>query len=262
MDPKIKNYLGLALVFALILSAFSFAGWVTSYSKSIDPSSIRSFSVHGEGEAVAIPDIAQFYFGLTTPGGADIAKAQSENTEKVNDMIEFLKSEGVAKKDIKTQSYNVYPRYKYYPCREDIGIYPPGPCQTPSIEGYDINQQLSVKVRDFDKGGDLLAGVVERGANNVSGINFTIDDPANVQDEARTKAIEKAKEKAKSIAKAGGFRLGKLLSIQESGTPYYPVAKFDSAMAEGGYGGGGPSPQIEPGSQDITVNVTLIYEIK
>lgn len=137
------------------------------------------------------------------------------------------------------------------------------PCLPPEISGYTVQQSVSVKARDFTKVGSMLADVVTSGANSVSQLNFTMDDPTEVQSQARAEAIQKAKVKAKSIAKAGGFRLGKLLSIEEGGiAPMYY-----------GYGMGGiekqsldsmaaPAPAIEAGSQEVKVNVTLRYEIR
>ena len=121
--------------------------------------------------------------------------------------------------------------------------------------------RVSVKVRDFEKVGDLLAGIVDKGANSFSQLSFAIDDPTSVENEARSEAIAKAKDKAMSIAKAGNVKLGKLLSIQEGNSydPYY------------GYGVGGagpvaekslPAPMIEPGSEDVKITVTLTYEMK
>ena len=76
-------------------------------------------------------------------------------------------------------------------------------------------------------------------------------------------AIEKAQKKAKEIAEAGNFKVGRLLSIQEGFTPYYPRYSFaESLDAAGGGGAVPPSPTIEPGSQEVKVNVTLVYEIQ
>jgi uncharacterized protein YggE len=128
--------------------------------------------------------------------------------------------------------------------------------------GYTITQSVEVKVRDFSKAGDILSGVVGSGANSVSSLNFTIDDPTRVQSEARAQAIQKAKEQAETVAKAGGFKVGRLLSIDEGYSPVY-----DRSYGMGGSNesmksmSAAPVPAIEPGSQDIVVNVNLRYEI-
>ena len=256
MSNRIKNYLGVVSIIAIIIAAFSIWSFFDSYSKSIQPSSFRSFTASGEGKIVAIPDVAEFTFSVITQGDKNIAKSQKENTDKVNKAIEFVKSSDVEAKDIKTQSYNLKPRYQYYSCPKDGG-----PCPPADIVGYTVTQTIEVKIRDFDKIGDILSGVIQNGANSVSELSFTIDDPTSIQNQARAEAIAKAKIKAESIAKAGGFRLGRLLSIEEGSTT--PVSYYLRTMEAEAVGGGEmPAPTIEPGSQEVTIDVTLKYEIE
>lgn len=261
MNNKIKDYLGVAVIIVLLFAAYAALSYVKTYSRSIQPSSFRSFSVSAEGKIVAVPDVAQFTFGVKTEGGLNIADLQKENTEKVNKAIEFVKANGVEAKDIKTTNYSLNPRYQYYSCpRPETGA---TPCPPAEIVGYTINQTVSVKIRDFAKIGDILSGVIENGANEVSSLSFAIDDQTLIQDQARNEAIAKAKTRAVSVAKAGGFRLGRLLSIEEGAMPVY----YDYAMTKSmGLGGAAaeslPAPAIEAGSQEITVTMTLRYEIE
>jgi uncharacterized protein YggE len=250
MNPKIKDYLGIAAIVGILL--FSLAAW--NFSRSVEPASFRSFTVSAEGKAAAVPDIAQFTFGVTTESGLDnVEEAKDENAEKADDIIDYLKDENVDKEDIKTTSFNVYPRYENIRC---FG----GPCPEPKIAGYTITQTVMVKVRDMDDAGEILSGVVDRGANNVSGLSFIIDDPTKLENEAREEAFEKAKEEAKAIAKAGGFRLGKLISVDEGF--YGRGVALSFAEKADGMGGGGVDIPIEPGEQEVRVNITLRYEIK
>ena len=260
MDNKIKNYLGFAIIMGVVASSIAMLSYVRSYSRSIEPATFRSFSVSGDGEAVAIPDIAQFDFSVITQGGKDIAVLQRENTDKVNAIINFIKSKNIEVKDIKTQNYNLDPRYQFFNC--PVEIRNAKPCPPPEIAGYTINQTVSIKIRDFSTIGDILAGVVERGANNVSQLSFEIDEPEKLQNEAREEAIKKAKEKANLIAKAGGFKIGRLLYINEGFGPIPMRQQFFELEAKGGAASPLPAPVIEPGSQEISVSVNLIYEIR
>lgn len=263
MDAKIKNYVGIAAVIALIMFAYAIQSYVNSYSKTIEPSSFRSFTVQGTGEVVAIPDVAQFTYSVIAEGDTDLGKTQSSAVAKANAIKDFVKAEGINKEDIKDTQYSVEPRYQYFQCNryaERNGEIQP--CPPPEIVGYTVRQTTQIKVRNFESIGVLLGGVVDKGANNVSQLQFTIDDPTEVQNEARAEAIAKAKVKAQSIAKAGGFSVGKLLGISEgSNNNYYQrdYAFAEMAMADGV---GGAAPSIEPGSQDVSVNVTLTYEIR
>lgn len=261
METKYKNYFGIAGVVALFVFAYAAVSYVNSYSKSIEPSSFRSFSVSGEGKAIAVPDVAEFTFSVITEGGTNLAALQKENTEKTNKAIAFLKANDIDKKDIKTANYGINPRYQNSDCGPVFyGGNLPKQCPPPEIVGYSINQTVSVKIRNFDKIGAVLSGIVQNGANSVSGLSFTVDDRAKLQDQARAEAITKAKARAELIAKAGGFGVGRLLGIEEGGIA--PIF-YERGLSVDGKGGATlPAPVIEPGSQEITVNVVLRYEIR
>jgi uncharacterized protein YggE len=264
MNNKIKDYLGITAIIAVIGSLILGAGMVRTYSKTIEPSTFRSFSVNGEGKVVVIPDVAKITFSVISEGEKDLAVLQKSNTEKTNKAIEFVKSNGVGIKDIKTEGYSVSPRYQYFSCPSTLGsVTSRQVCPLPEIIGYSVVQTIGVKIRDFTKIGVLISGVVGSGANSVSELNFTIDDLTEVENQARAEAIVKAKAKARSIADAGDFSLGKLLAIEEGGYggPIYRDALYSEKAT--GFGGEGlPAPSIEPGSQDVIINVVLRYEIR
>lgn len=253
MNNSLKDRLYLTVIATLIVFAISTLWFVASYSRAAEPTSFRSFQVSGEGSVVTIPDIAQFSFGVITQGGINLGITQEENTKEMNAILAFLVNQEIEKKDISTKSYQVNPRYQYYSCNRENG-----PCPPPEIVGYTVEQTVQIKIRDFSVIGDLLTGVVSRGANNVSQLSFRVDDPTKIQNEARKEAVEKAKGKAQSLAEAGGFKVGRLLSIQEgfASSPRYDFVTLESASK------GTPSPSIEPGSQEVKVSVTLTYEIK
>jgi len=247
----LKKCLFIVLIIALLIFAISILWYVYSFSKSGIIN--RSFSVSGQDKITAVPDILQFSFSVITEGGKNLVDLQKINSEKINKAIAYLKANKIKDTDIKTQNYLIEPRYENYICKDNV-------CPPPVIVGYTVKQIILVKVRDFDKIGNILTGIVENGANSVSDLSFTIDDSSKLENQARIEAITKAKEKAKAMAKASGFRLGKLISINESGGGLYNKAAINY-----GVGGGMTSeitPNIEPGSQEIVVNVNLQYEIK
>jgi len=254
MNKTIKNIIGIAGIIAGIIVAVSVASYANTYSKSVEPSSYRSFSVSAEGEAVGIPDIAEFTVGVVTEGGTNIGSLQEENTGKTDAIISYIKENGVEDKDIKTSWYDISPRYNT--CYDGV-------CPPRQIVGYTISSSITVKARDFEKAGEMLSGVVSRGANDVSGLTFKIDDPEAPQKAARDEAIAKAKVKAEELAKSAGFKVGRLLSITDGySTPYYSRVMMDSYKVMSEAAGSIAPVALEPGSQDITSSVTLVYEIR
>ena len=205
-----------------------------------------TITLSAEGKVVAIPDIATTSIGVTTEAKT-VASAQQENTEKMNAILEKMKSLGIDGKDLRTENYSVYPLYDW---KDGIRI----------DRGFSVNQSLLVKIRDLSKTGEALAAATELGANQVGGLNFTIDDPEALEQEARLEAIAKAQEKAQAVADAAGITLGKMVGFSEASSgqqPVYRAYALDQAM---GLGAGG-APEIAEGSQDVVVNVSVTYEV-
>ncbi len=216
---------------------------------------INTISFSGKGELVVKPDIANVSFGVTAEN-LDVSKAQAESITKMNKIIDFLKDNGVKEEDIKTTNYNIYPRYDYLRTE----IYPYTGRQT--LAAYVVSQTVSLKIRDIAKVGEILGGIGEYGATDVSGLTFTVDDYDGEMAKARDLAIKDAKEQAKKLSRSLGVRLVKIVSFYDvNDQPIYYGA--EKAMS---YGMGGdaiaPTPRIMTGENKIISNVSITYEIK
>jgi len=220
--------------------------------------SLATIVVSGNGEVFAIPDIATFTFTVTEEADTNKA-AQDGAAERVNRALELLKDNGVEERDIKTTSYNLYPRYEY---REDTIACVTFPCPRPPnkrvLVGYEVSQSLLIKVRDVEEAGEILSLVGDI-ASNVGGINFTIDEEDELKREAREMAIDEAQKKAKALAKDLDIKLVRIISFSEGGS--YPSRFFalESAAIDGI---GGEAPNIPVGENKISSNVTITYEIR
>ena len=209
---------------------------------------IYTITISGEGKVTAIPDIAQVSLGVQTEK-TKVEDAQKENTEKMNSLIGELKALDIKAEDIQTTNYNIYPQYDW----NESGS---------KLRGYQVSQSVNVKIRDLERVGEVLEVAGSLGANQVSGLNFTIDEPEDLRQQAREKALENAKTKADALAKVAGVKLGRLVSFNESGGDYPIVYTKGYALDESaGLGGAVPAPEIEAGSQDVIVNVTVTYEV-
>lgn len=260
-STKDKKYLNWAIIIALLIGSWAAIVYVGAFSKQADVMNSRTYVATGEGKVVTKPDIATFTFSIIDEGGKDIGALKTENDKKSGKIVDFLVSQKIDKADIKTLNYNVSPRYQT--CYSTAGRV----CPPSEIVGYTISQMYEVKIRDFAKMNDVLSGVVAAGANDVSQISFTVDDMSKLRNEAKAEAIKNAKDQAEMIAKAGGFKLGKIVSVDEGGGMPVPMMYGKNAVL--GMGGGAdmaasaPSvAQIEPGSQEVVVDVMVRFEIQ
>ncbi len=220
---------------------------VKRYSRSI--SADQTITVSADGKVTVVPDLATLHFSLLAEG-ADPVKLQNDNNAKMEGVIAYVKSQGVEPKDIKTTGYNLGPKYTYNP-----------KTGRSSIDGYILNQSAEIKIRDFTKISPILAALPSKGINDISGPNFSVDDPDTFLNQAREEAFTKAKEKAKAMAGFAGSRLGRVVTFSDS-SGYPPIFYYARDAKEGGLGGGPvPAPAIEPGSQEVSVQISVTYEI-
>lgn len=208
------------------------------------------FAVTGSGTVYAKADIANIVIGFKSGVKKTAAEATAENTKKMTNIIEALKKLDIEEKDIQTTEYTLNPVYNWTNERGQ------------ELIGYEVSQNLTVKIRDLNKIGDVIARTTEQGANQIGSVNFTIDDEFELRNQARALAIKKAQEKAQLIAEQSGMKLGKIKGFSEGSeaTPIlYSNAKMIATQAEGA---DLSEPLIPSGQNEIKVDVTLIYEVK
>lgn len=204
--------------------------------------------VVGEGKVSVAPDIAKVTLGIQESGQI-LKNIQDEVNKKSKNLTDALKKLGIGEKDIKTVSYNVYPQYDYTQPNS-------------KITGYQVSTNYEVTIRDFDKVNEALVVATQNGANTQGGIRFEVNDKTKNEklQEAREKAVAQAKEKAEGLAKAAGISLGKIINISESqgGGEIRPMYAVKDMVV-----GGAPAPpDIQPGETEISVTVSLSYEIR
>ncbi len=231
----------LVIFFALIG-----VGTMIRYSNAIVPS--RTITVSGEGKTQITPDIATDSFSVVSQG-SDAVKVQQDNTVKMNAAIDFLKAQGIKAADIKTTGYNLYPRYSY---DRNGG--------SQKIEGYELTQTVTFKIRDLTKIGSILVGLVQAGVNQTGSLEYSIEYPERQQAVARQQAFSDAYVKARDMAAANGVRLARVITFSESNNG--PVYYYAKAMPMAADMAGAPAPTTEPGTQDTSVSVSVTYEIR
>lgn len=204
--------------------------------------------VSGEGKVSVVPDIAKVNFGIQE-SGPRLSAVQNSVNIKSKTLTDQFKKLGIGDKDIKTTSYNVFPQYDY-----NAG--------TPRITGYQVSVNYEVTIRNFDIVNDILVAGTQNGANIVGGINFEINDDTKKQklQEAREKAVSEAKEKAEGLAKAAGISLGKIINVSENQA--IPLPRPLAVPISGGGETKVTEPSVQPGETEISVSVSLSYEIR
>lgn len=218
----------------------------------------NTITISGQGEIFTKPDLAIVSFSVISEA-KDVQVAISENTEKMNNIINFMKKNKVEDRDLKTIAFRVNPRYEWHDNEKNNRIRR----GKRVLVGYEVRQSLEVKIRDMEKIGTIVQGGVDFGANQVGSLQFTIDNKKKFKVQAREQAIIEAKEKARVLASQLGIELVRIVNFSEAGQQRISQFKrgvvfeemaaptFDSLM-----------PEVEVGENKIQAIVYITYEIR
>lgn len=203
--------------------------------------------VSGSGTASAEPDLALINLGVQVLSPS-VGEALNTANSSLDDILQVLANYDVDESDTQTRYFNINTQYDY----SNDGA--------PEVTGYQVTNELSVRVRNLDSLGELITDVVEAGGDpvRVNGINFAIEDTAALEDEALALAVEDAKARAQRMAELSGVTLGDLVSVSQAGgaSPALPAAFAAEAAVMS------RATPIRAGDLEITINIQALYTIK
>ncbi len=229
----------LVLPTALVVGLLYVAGKMIE----VRPPPRPSITAYGEAKLQAKPDMAHVTLGVQTGRQPRADQAMDQLSKSMDVLVQELRRLGIADKDIQTQDLMLSPAYDYVN-------------GTQVSKGFEASENVVATIRDIGKVGNIIAGATRVGANQVSGIQLLLSDPTQLHRQARTEAILHAKADAQQLAAELGGRLGNIVEYhEESSSPSEPPMLLGKGM-----GGGGAVP-VPTGAQEVTVGVSLSYEI-
>jgi len=247
----VKKLLLLAAVFVLVLSGLFLYG---CQSSTADTSAYqqRGIYVTGEGKVEVTPDIANVQLGIEAQA-ATVAEAQSQANGAMTKVMNALKTNGVAEKDIQTRYFSIQKVTRWdYEQQKEID------------SGYRVSNVVNAKIRGIDVNNTKIGAVIDAvtlaggDLTRVDSISFDVDDPISYYDQAREKAMADANDKAKTLAELADVKLGKATYINEySASPGISVPIY--AKAEAGLS---DTTQISAGQLEITLTIQVVYAIR
>lgn len=204
----------------------------------------RTISVSGHAEVAATPDRARVSAGVVSQA-ASAGEAVDQNSAAMRGVFAALEAAGVAQADMRTAGFNVTPVFEQVERTR----------QAPRIVGYRANNTVTALVRDIATVGATLDALIKGGANTLHGVSFFVAPDEAVQDRLRIAAVKDAARKAAMMAEAAGARLGRVMTIAETGR------------------GGGPSPArfrsealasvpVAAGTSTLSMDVAVTFELR
>ncbi|MEA1910041.1 MAG: SIMPL domain-containing protein [Patescibacteria group bacterium] len=239
-----KSSLPMWLMFIITISSLAllaFNQWQIDFSKGFDGT--RSITVVGEGIAYAVPDVAKINFGVRTENRS-LAASQKENADTIADIKNELTNLDITANDIQSINYTVNPNYNPRYITRSV------------LTGYTTYHFLQLTANKLELVDAIIQALGDMGATDISQVTFTINDPSDVKNEAREKALAEAQDIAEQLTGLSGATLGEILEINEEvGTPNNnPFKVF-------GVGGAG-EPNIDAGMFSAKSKITITYQLE
>ncbi len=206
---------------------------------------VRTIEVSGSGEVELTSDVALFNIQVS-----ELAKttkeAQSMANEKISSVLEVLRAEQVAEKDIKTTALDLRPSYRWVDNQQ-------------TLEGQVASQSLTVTLRNLPRLGPVIDKLGEISGISLNAVRLDKEDKSEALTEARQKAVAQALAKAEVYATSANMRVGSPITISESSVssgPYEPRAM--KMMASESYD---MATEIPAGTMTVRSTIYLLLEL-
>jgi len=214
-------------------------------------SQYRQVTVNGQGRVSYEPDLAVVNLGVQIDKVKQPEEALNQLNAKVKKIVEAVKAEGIASEDITTQSYSLYAQYDY---KDNVS----------TVSGYNANQQLSIKVRDYDVKPERLNKVIgaasKAGANQINNLGFDSTQMNDLKQQARILALRDAQSKSVSLTAAAGVKIKNIAGWWETVQSTTDVSGY--GLGGGAEKGASTPAQVSSGSHEVVIDVGVNYNIK
>jgi len=239
----------IAAVGALVVGGGAFAS-VASGSPNRSPGTVAygaaagaKITVSASGVVSATPNELTLEMGASTTEPSAVA-ALDDNDAEVARLEAVFRANGVLPKNLQTSDLSLSPNYN----------------NNGDVTGYQVSDTLTVTLTDLASAGSVIDAAAHAVGNDVeiNSITFSVANDSGLLTTARERAMHEAEQKAATLAAAGGTSLGPIVSISESEQQPSPVIEpvFNAAARSSG-----ASVPVEAGSQQVSVNVTVVYEL-
>ncbi|HEX6866519.1 MAG TPA: SIMPL domain-containing protein, partial [Caulobacteraceae bacterium] len=239
------------------LAALILAGSAAAASAQTNPSPpeladtmfrATTLNLASYGESTVAPDKATISLGVQTDAPT-AAQAIADNANKMSRVIASLKKAGLTDREIQTSNLSLNPTYVY---QENL---------PPRLTGYQASNQVIVTVRELNRLGQVVDATVNAGATNVGGVSFGIDDPTEAENQARVKAVENLRAKADLYARAMGYRVARLVTLNEGSNYASPPPPAPPMMMRAESAKYDVSTPVSPGETRVRVDISATYEL-
>ncbi len=207
--------------------------------------------VNGEGKVYATPDMVEINITATELSKTS-KEAQTIVNQRIQQIMEVLKDQGIPEKDIQTVELSVTPEYDYGTTR--------------TLLGQRATQRLNVKMKKITPQNEKITTVIDKVTElngiEVGSIVFDIEDKTALFSSARELAFQKAKQKAIELAKLGEVSLLKPVTISDAAVEYYPPVLYRNQFAADSSLTSNGGSSVALGQLEVSVRLDVTWGIQ
>ena len=232
-----RRLLLLALAAVALLAAAALAGIGRPEAARGDAAPAPdTVTTHGHGVVTVVPDEATVTAGVETRG-VTAAAALAENGRLMTAVAAALRAAGGGQ--LQTQQVSLYPQTN----------------ERGEVTGFVADDSISARTK-IPAAGALIDAAVRAGANTVNGPSLDVSDRDDLYRDALGKAVGDARRRAEALAAAGGFAVGPASIVTEGETDGPPALPFAASAKRDA------ATPIEPGTQEVTADVTVTFRMR
>ncbi len=231
MTKRISVLKPVSLALALCLSS------AIAQAQTTEP----AIQVNGTGSYAVVPDAYTITFVMEEKGET-VSKLNTKMQDDMQSVVKFLLKEGIEEKHVQSMQISLNPYYE-------------STSQGREQRGFVLSRQIQVTDTDINHYDRIIDGALSRGIDRIQGFEFIASQQDNAYEKALINAVKDAKLRASLLADQLGVKIGKVLSVTETGNSYpMPVMRMEmSAKAD--------FSSAMPGEQMIEARVNVSFAI-
>ncbi|WP_054685511.1 SIMPL domain-containing protein, partial [Rhodothermus marinus] len=164
---------------------------------------VPTITVQGEGVVRVQPDRATLRFAVVTRD-LDPEQARRRNAEASRRALNAVRALGIDERKLHLEALTLHPMREYNP---DLRRW--------EEKGYEVQRVLRVELDDLDRLPEVVARVVQQGANRLQGIQYDVSNREAVRLAALQAAVRNAREKARQMLSELNREVGDPIRITE-----------------------------------------------
>lgn len=233
------------IALAFLIGTATLAQETNQIKLKID-STNRTLTVSAAERVTADPDIAILHLGFQTPP-SDAKSAYAAGAKTSNDVVAALKQAGIPEASIRSENQSL----------ESVDA---------KAHKFKLVQSWAVEIPP-KRVAEILDVAIAAGATESGEIEWTVKDVHALEDQALSRAAERAKSDAAVLAKSMGAHLGALLYVSNRVEEPQRADRYNGANFAGGGGVASyitiPHPlAIEPRKVSRTATVYAVFSIE